>query len=64
MGSVLGAAIGAFARTLIGERLRGSDLESAAAVGRGAFVGRLLGSLAKLAVAMAMWIVVAFAAFL
>lgn len=64
VGSVLGAAIGAFAGALIGERLRGSDLESAAAVGRGAFVGRLLGSLAKLAVAMTMWIVVAFAAFL
>ncbi len=64
LGSILGAALGAFGGALLGERTAGRDLEAAAAVGRGAFVGRLLGTVSKLLIAGAMWIVVAFASFL
>ena len=64
IGSILGAAVGAFAGALVGERVSGRGLEDAAASGRGAFVGRLVGSALKMAIAVAMWIVVAFAAFL
>ena len=64
LGSILGAALGAFGGALLGERTAGRDLEAAAAVGRGAFVGRLLGTLSKLLIAGTMWIVVAFASFL
>lgn len=64
IGSILGAAVGAFAGALVGERVGGRDIEAAAASGRGAFFGRLLGSFLKLTVAMAMWAVVVVAAFL
>ncbi len=64
IGSILGAASGAFAGALLGERLRGRSVEAAAATGRGAFVGRLLGSLLKVGIAVVMWFFVAFAAFL
>ena len=64
VGSILGAALGAFSGALLGERMRGRELESAAAVGRGAFVGRLAGTLSKVLIGFVMWIVVAFASFL
>jgi uncharacterized protein YqgC (DUF456 family) len=64
IGSVLGAAIGAFAGALLGERIAGRDLPAAAASGRGAFFGRLVGTLSKLLIATSMWILVAFACFL
>jgi len=60
LGSILGAAAGAFCGALICERVSGRKLEEAALSGRGAFVGRLVGTGLKLAVAGAMWIVVAF----
>lgn len=61
IGSIIGAAAGAFAGALGCERLAGRELSEAAASGRGAFVGRLVGTALKLAAAVAMWIVVAFA---
>jgi len=64
VGSVLGAALGSFLGALLGERSRGSDLGRQVAVGKGAFWGRLFGTVAKLLIAAAMWIVVALAALL
>ena len=49
VGSVLFACIGAFVGALIGERWYGSDLDSSVTVGTAAFVGRLLGTIGKLA---------------
>lgn len=60
LGSILGAAAGAFAGALVCERLTGRQLEEAAQSGRGAFVGRLIGTGLKLVAAVGMWIVVAF----
>lgn len=49
VGSVLFACVGAFVGALIGERWYGSDLDSSVNVGAAAFVGRLLGTIGKLA---------------
>jgi hypothetical protein len=57
VGSILGACLGAFAGAILGEMAGGRELSPAVTVGRGAFVGRLLGSLGKLAVGIAIWIV-------
>jgi uncharacterized protein YqgC (DUF456 family) len=57
VGSVLGACLGAFFGALGGELWAGKRLEPAIRVGRGAFVGRLLGTLSKLAVGVAIWTV-------
>ncbi|MBI4600965.1 MAG: DUF456 domain-containing protein [Planctomycetes bacterium] len=64
VGSVLGAALGAFGGAVLGERLAGRGLEESLESGKGAFAGRILGTVSKLAVASAMWIVVALASFL
>ncbi len=49
VGSVLFACLGAFIGALVGERWYGSDLDSSVKVGTAAFVGRLLGTIGKLA---------------
>jgi len=64
VGSILGAALGAFGGALLGEAVAGRSVEASLASGRGAFWGRLLGTLYKLVIAVLMWTVVAFAAFL
>ena len=61
LGSILGAAGGSFLGAILGEMSRGSGLDVQIAVGKGAFWGRLFGTVAKLLVAGAMWIVVALA---
>lgn len=63
VGSILGAALGAFGGALLGEASAGRSVETSLASGRGAFWGRLAGTLYKLLVAVVMWTVVAFAAF-
>jgi hypothetical protein len=55
IGSLLGACMGAFAGALLGELSAGKDLEPAINVGANAFVGRFLGTVLKLGVAVAMW---------
>jgi uncharacterized protein len=64
VGSILGAAIGALCGAVVAERLAGRPLEEAVRSGKGAFVGKLLGTVSKVAIAVVMWIVVAFACFL
>jgi uncharacterized protein YqgC (DUF456 family) len=57
VGSILGACLGAFGGAMLGEMAGGRPLSPAVEVGRGAFVGRLLGSLYKLAIGMVIWTV-------
>jgi uncharacterized protein YqgC (DUF456 family) len=63
LGSILGACLGAFAGALLGEMSGGKRLEPAIRVGRGAFVGRLLGTVYKLAAGGVIWMVAAVASF-
>jgi hypothetical protein len=64
LGSILGAAAGSFLGALAGEFTMGKELEAAVETGKGAFIGRLLGSLSKVALSVVMWLVVAFAIFI
>ena len=63
-GSLLGACAGAFAGAVVGEMSGGRDAEKAIAVGRSAFVGRLLGTILKLAFGAAIWLLAAVASFI
>jgi uncharacterized protein YqgC (DUF456 family) len=56
--AVLGGAAGAYAGAYLGEQWKGRAYEQRVAIGRGAFVGRLWGTVAKLAVG-AMMVVLA-----
>ncbi|MBS0208410.1 MAG: DUF456 domain-containing protein [Planctomycetes bacterium] len=53
-GVILGACLGALVGAMIGEAWKGSELDRSMKIGLGAFVGRLFGTVAKLAVASAM----------
>lgn len=64
VGSIFGAAAGSAVGAVLGEKLAGRDLDPALASGRGAFFGRLAGTVLKIFVAVALGIVVAFATFL
>lgn len=59
LGACAGAAIGAWGLELSGGRTMRASLKS----GAGAGVGRLVGTVAKLAIAVAIWVIVAVAAF-
>src|SRR4051795_4785925 len=61
--AVLGAAAGAFAGAYLGEAWKGRGHEERIAVGRGAFTGRIWGTVGKLAVGAVMLVVVAWDAF-
>jgi uncharacterized protein YqgC (DUF456 family) len=63
VGAVLGGAAGAFAGAYAGEAWKGRDEVDRMAAGRGAFVGRLWGTAAKLAVGAIMVVIVAWDAF-
>lgn len=56
-GVILGASCGALAGAVLGEIWKGRALGQSWRVGRAAFVGRLVGSLAKLAISTAMVVV-------
>jgi len=56
VGSVLGACLGAGAGAILGELSLGKKLEPAVTVGKGAFVGRFLGTVYKLAAGGAIWV--------
>jgi hypothetical protein len=63
IGSVIGAlgggALGAFAGAYLGETWVGKTPDESFAVGQGAFIGRLLGTIGKLAIGAVMVVVVA-----
>ncbi|MBI3839677.1 MAG: DUF456 domain-containing protein [Planctomycetia bacterium] len=55
--AVLFAGIGAMAGALVGESWRGRDFDDSFEVGKAAFVGRLLGTLAKMVISSTMVVV-------
>lgn len=64
LGTLLGAALGTGAGAFIGEMSGGErTLRESARPAMGAVIGRVLGTLAKLPVALVVWIVLAIAAF-
>ena len=63
IGTLLGACGGAFAGALIGELMLGRQMGDSLRSGEGAAVGRLLGTVGKLSVGLAMYLIIAFAAF-
>jgi uncharacterized protein YqgC (DUF456 family) len=58
VGVLLGASAGALVGAMLGEHWKGRSLHESWQIGQGAFWGRLLGSLAKVAIASAMVAVV------
>ena len=63
VGSILGACAGAFIGAMALELTGGKRLGHAATIGRGAAIGRLWGTVTKLAIGGVMWLVAAVAAF-
>lgn len=63
IGAVGGGALGAFVGAYLGEMWKGRSSEERLNVSTGALVGRLLGTVGKLAVGAVMWVVVAADAF-
>ncbi len=55
--SVLGSAAGALVGTVYGERTEGKEWEHSLQVGSAAFIGRILGTLGKLALGTAMLVI-------
>ena len=54
LGALAGGAGGAYAGAYLGEMWKGNDAEKSASVGRGALVGRLLGTAGKMLVGIVM----------
>lgn len=54
IGVVLGACVGAMAGAMLGEAWKGTNFDQSMRIGMGAFIGRLFGTVIKLAVASAM----------
>jgi hypothetical protein len=63
LGALVGGAAGAFAGAFVGETWKGRSSEESFAVGTGALVGRLLGTIGKLLIGAVMVVIVAIDAF-
>ena len=63
LGAVGGGAAGAFAGAYVGESWKGRDTAQSLAAGRGALIGRLLGTAGKLLAGAVMFVVIAADAF-
>jgi len=63
LGALAGGAAGAFVGAFVGETWKGRSSEESIAVGTGALVGRLLGTIGKLLIGAVMVVVVAVDAF-
>ena len=59
IGAVGGGALGAFAGVYIGETAIGRSTEQSLAAGKGAMIGRLLGTASKLVIGVVLFVVVA-----
>ncbi|MCP4193210.1 MAG: DUF456 domain-containing protein [Planctomycetaceae bacterium] len=55
--AIFGGSIGAFAGALAGESWKGRSLEHGIAIGQAAFIGRILGTVGKLAVGVIMVVI-------
>lgn len=63
LGALFGGALGAFAGAYLGETWKGRNAGESLAVGKGAMIGRLLGTLGKLAAGIVMLVVIGLEAF-
>ncbi len=63
LGSLLGGGLGAFAGSTLMERDGGKELRDALRAGRGAALGHVTGMVGKLAVGVAVWLLLAVAVF-
>ena len=63
VGTLIGGCVGAGLGSIAGDILRGRRLGEAGVAGKGAAIGKLWGTVAKVAVAVVMWLVAAFALF-
>lgn len=63
LGTLIGAVVGSGLFSMLGDLWAGREMHMALRVGKGAALGRLWGSLAKVAVACVMWLVVLVAMF-
>jgi uncharacterized protein YqgC (DUF456 family) len=63
LGTIIGACLGAGLGVYIVERRSGKTSEASMRSGMGASVGRFIGTIAKLAIGVAIWLIVAVAAF-
>jgi len=61
--ALLGGAVGAFAGAYLGETWKGRPSEDRVAAGRGAFAGRIWGTMGKLAIGAIMLVILAWDAF-
>ncbi len=61
LGTLIGAAVGSCLFSMLGDLWAGREMELAWRSGKGAAIGRFWGSLGKLIIAVAMWLVVAVA---
>jgi uncharacterized protein YqgC (DUF456 family) len=57
LGAVFGGAVGAFAGAVLGEGWKGRELNQGMEVGRAAFLGRIWGTVGKLAIGAVMFVV-------
>lgn len=62
--ALFGAALGAFGGAVLGEHWKGRSFDKGIEIGRAAFLGRLFGTVGKLAVGVVMIVVAAFDAFI
>ncbi len=63
IGALGGGALGAFGGAYLGEVWKGKSTEESVSVGKGAMVGRVLGTIVKLIVGAAMFAIATFATF-
>lgn len=63
LGALAGGALGAFAGAYLGEMWKGKSSGESVMVGKGALIGRLLGTVGKLAAGAIMCVVIAVSAF-
>jgi uncharacterized protein YqgC (DUF456 family) len=63
IGTIIGACLGAGLGVYVVERCSGKTTEASMRSGMGASVGRFIGTIAKLAIGVAIWLIVAVAAF-
>ncbi len=63
VGTLLGACVGAGLGSYLGDRWAGRSHEEATEAGQGAAVGRLWGTVTKISISVAMWLITAMAVF-
>jgi hypothetical protein len=63
LGTLIGASAGAFAGSLLGDRMAGRPMDQSVQAGRGAAIGRFWGTTAKMIIGAVVLVLLAVAAF-